>query len=125
MKTPPIARNFIPPTIVFRDGRREEEVVIDLQCSQLESVHDTDLICCVSNLVRNGFGVSVDCGIKGVMLGKYAITRRQGRVCADGLKCFTPSEEIKREAGTTVTITEEIRYHALRKHLFIVFEPGI
>ena len=123
MNVSPIARNLIPSNIAFRDGKYKNEVIIDFQDSQIGAVHDDDFIKCVGALVRAGFRIAIDCGIKSIQLGRYALTHVDERINADRLFSGPVADTIKIRAGRRVNITEEFRRAFIRKHIFVVYEP--
>ena len=78
----------------------------------------------VKDLINKGvYKIVIDCGPRGIMLGKYAITRWEERVSVDILKSGLP-RRIQEALGKSLSVTEEIKRSSLfsKKRIYLTLE---
>ncbi len=81
----------------------------------------------VSEQIKSGKTVAIDCGIKGLMLRRYAVTRFDERLAADHLLNGSILDKARTMSSPRVRAREEIRwvksfFGIPRRHLFVIFE---
>ena len=112
-------------------NKNNEKVIVLTEFIPVENIsrHADYIAMLVSQHLENGKTVAIDCGIKGLMLGRFAVTRFNERVAADHLLNGLILDKVRKMTNHSVKAREEVRWVQAkfgipRRHLFVIFEAS-